>query len=414
MSRTSRLSSSSFALGVVALVAACAGDEPDAPATSTAPASTEAPPAATTAPTSTSPPACSGEACNPPTSSDVGPLKIRFLGVQGFLVEYGDQALLTSPLFTRPNGIQVTTGLPVTSDPALVAKNIPAATLANVHAVISGHAHYDHLLDTPAVMQRATNATLFSNLSTRNILAAWAPDRGAACAGTTAQTDTIARARVVAMDDPAKSKVDWTQCLDKKPAGAPTAGTWVDVPGANMRVLAVCSEHADQIGPIHYGEGDVTEEKCTPPKNMNDWKEGLTLGFLIDFVDPKSKKPVYRVYYEDAPAWQTKGQVPQSFLAEKPIDLALACVGSYQNVPGAPANTLGTMKPRFSIAGHWEDFLRGADDIQPIPLLDVAAWDRDALFAMPRAGEAKQMLRNGKSFGERVVRAQPNDTFEIR
>ena len=411
MNRT--LFSFSVSIGVVVLVAACGDDEPGAPAPS--PASTESPPVATTAPTGTTPPACSGDTCNPPASTEVGPLKVRFLGVQGFLVEYDNQALLTSPLFTRPNGIQVTTGLPVTSDPALVSKNIPSAALAHVHAVLSGHAHYDHLLDTPAVMQRAPNATLFSNLSTRNILAAWAPDRGAACAGTTAQTDPIARARVVAMDDPAKSVVDWTQCLDKKPVGAPTAGTWVDVPGANMRVLAVCSEHADQIGPIHYGEGDVTEEKCTPPKNMNDWKEGLTLGFLVDFVDPKSKKPVYRVYYEDAPAWQTKGQIPPSFLADKPIDLALACVGSYQNVPGAPANTLTTMKPRFSVAGHWEDFLRGTDEaIQPIPFLDVDAWDRDALLAMPRASESKQMLRNGKAFGDRVVRAQPNDTFEIR
>lgn len=395
----------------LATLFACAGSEADTP--EQAPPSD--PPAATTPPVATTPPPCTGAACDPPPASDpVGPLKIRFLGVQGFLVEHGNEALLTSPLFTRPNGIQVTTGLPVSSDPALVSKNIPSAALAHVHAVLSGHAHYDHLLDTPAVMQKAPSATLYSNLSTRNILAAWAPDRAASCAGTTAQTDTIARSRVVAMDDPLASAVDWTACLDKKPAGAPTTGKWLAVPGANMRVLAVCSEHADQIGPIHYGEGDVVDEQCTPPKNMNDWKEGLTLGFLVDFLDPKTKKPVFRVYYEDAPAGASKGQVPPAFLAEKRIDVALACVGSYANVPGAPANTLATMNPRFGVAGHWEDFLRAADQpIQNIPLLDVDTWDLRAKAAMPPAGEDLKMKRNGAPFAERAIRAQPGDAFEI-
>ncbi|MBS2017229.1 MAG: hypothetical protein JST00_30380 [Deltaproteobacteria bacterium] len=402
------------AFAALSIVAACAGEEAEAPATT--PVATTPPPSPTSAPTATPPAAgCTGAACDPPPPAPIGPLEVRFLGVQGFLVEVGDEALLTSPLFTRPNGLQVTTGLPVSSDPSLVAKNIPASSLARVRAVLSGHAHYDHLLDTPAVLQRAPSATLFSNVSTRNILAAWAPDRAAACSGTPAQASPIARSRIVAMDDAAKSRVDWHGCLDKKPASAPVDGTWVDVPGANMRVLAVCSEHADQIGPVHYGEGDVAEEKCTPPKNMNEWKEGLTLGFLVDFLEPKTRRPVYRVYYEDAPAWSDKGQVPAAILAEKRIDLALACVGSYQNVPGAPGNTLATMRPRFAIGGHWEDFLRALDQpIQPIPFLDTSDWDTKALAAMPRAGEEARMLRNDQPLAERVLRAQPNDTFEIR
>lgn len=402
---------SAFVLALAAL-SACAGSEAESPEPAPAPSD---PSVSTPPPATTTPPSCTGAACSPPPPPDpIEPLKIRFLGVQGFLVEYGNEALLTSPLFTRPNGVQVTTGLPVSSDPALVAKNIPSAALAHVHAVLSGHAHYDHLLDTPAVMQKAPNATLYSNLSTRNILAAWAPDRAASCAGTTAQTDTIARARVVAMDDPLKSAVDWHACLEKKPAGAPVDGTWRDVPGANMRVLAVCSEHPDQLGPIHYGEGDVTEEQCTPPSNMNEWKEGLTLGFLVDFLDPKTKKPIYRVYYEDAPAGAAKGQVPPSFLAEKRIDVALACVGSYQNAPGAPGNTLGVMNPRFGIGGHWEDFFQAADQpVQKIPFLDLDTWDQRAKQAMPPSGETLKMNRNGSAVADRVQRANPGDAFEI-
>lgn len=400
----------------LATLFACAGGETDhaPPPGDQAPppaATGTTPPPATTVPP---PPACTGDSCNPPPATPSG-LKVKFLGVQGFLIEYGGEALLTSPLFTRPNGLQVTTGLPVTSDPSLVSKNIPSVTLANVRAVLSGHAHYDHLLDTPAVLQKAPNATLFSNVSTRNILAAWAPDRAAKCNGTPAQADPIPRSRVIALDDPAKSAIDWHPCTEKKPAGAALDGSWVAVPGANMRVLAVCSEHPDQIGPMHYGEGDVTDEQCTPPKNMNEWKEGLTLGFLVDFLDPTTKKPVYRIYYEDAPAGTVKGQVPASFLAERRIDLALACVGSYQNVPNAPQNTLATMNPRFALGGHWDDFLQGADTkpTPVIPLLDVATWDSHASTAMPAGSEPKPMKRNGTVGSERVLRPEPGDTFEI-
>jgi len=343
------------------------------------------------------------------------PLRVRFLGVQGFLVEHRDQALLTAPLFTRPSMIAVTTGGAVTSDASLVTKNIPAATLPKIKVIVSGHAHYDHLLDTPAVMARAPAATLFSNRSTKNLLAAFAPDRKAACAATPAQADVVARSRVVALDDPAKSAVDYTGCPDQRPPGAPLDGTWVRVPGAPMRVLAVCSAHQDQFGPVHFAEGDVTDEACAPPTRMDQWKEGRTLGYLVDFLDPVSDAPIYRVYYEDSPAGSTVGQVPARWLTDKRVDLALLCVGTYDAVQGAPGNTLTSLAPRYALGGHWEDFFRAAGDPpQPIPFLDVAAWDTLARAALPAAGEPHALVRNAQPLSERVVRPQPGDSFELR
>lgn len=138
----------------------------------------------------------------------IPPLRIRFLGVDGFLVEAGDDAILSAPLFTRPSMIAASTGIPTTSDAALVASMLPALALANVRAAIAGHAHYDHLLDVPAVMSLAPNATLYSNVSARNLLAAFAPDRAPKCTGTPAAANPIARTRVVVVVDPAASTVD--------------------------------------------------------------------------------------------------------------------------------------------------------------------------------------------------------------
>lgn len=412
MSTSSR--GAAFALTAIASLLACASDGASAPPDTTAvpaPISTSSP-----APAPTVPSSCQGSACGPAPAADKVPsLRVRFLGVDGFLLEAGDEALLTAPLFTRPSMIEASTGLPVRSDAALVAKRLPSSATANVRAIISGHAHYDHLLDVPATMVLAPKATLYSNVSSRNLLAAFAPDRAAKCAGTAAQEKTIARSRIVAVDDPASSTVDYTNCPQQKPADAPLEGKWMTVPGAHLRVLAVCSEHPDQIGPIHYGAGDVTEEACTPPTNMNDWKEGHTLAFLVDFLDPTTNEPLYRIFYEDAPTDTPIGHVPAKFLAEKRVDLALMCVGTYDRVDGAsPANALAALTPRYALGGHWEDFF-GSADAPPvaIPFLDVPGWANKARAALPSSGEPHAMLHGGIASPDRASIPQPGDTYEI-
>jgi L-ascorbate metabolism protein UlaG (beta-lactamase superfamily) len=402
------------ALALVSLVSsliACAGGGEPTPLTEPG-----APAPTTTSSTPPPPPACSGSACNPPpvTEPVVDPLHVRFFGVDGFLLERGNEAVMTVPLFTRPTMIEASTGIPVTSDAALVASSLPTAKLPNVVALVSGHAHYDHLLDAPAVMTLAPNATLYTNRSGRNLLAAWAPDRTSVCADKPAQAKTIARSRVVAVDDTAASTVDYTSCPDKKPAGAPLDGKWMQVPGAHVRVLAICSEHPAQIGPIHYGEGDVVDEKCTPETNMNEWKEGETVALLIDFLDPKTDQPLYRVFYEDAPTNTPIGHVPTKFLAEKRVDLALMCVGTYDKVDDAsPRIALDALAPRYAIGGHWEDFFVKADQpIKPIIFLDVAAWATKARAALPPETELP-LIHNTKAATYRAALPQPGDTFDI-
>jgi len=392
------------------VLAACgtSGDSPAPVAESDAP-----PPGASSSTSNDAPPATTAPAPTPAPAADPT-LHIKFLGVQGFLVEYGNDAVLSAPLYTRPSMIEVTAGF-VESDANGVDAHLTKSDLKNVRAVIAGHAHYDHLLDAPVVLDRASGATLYSNISARNILAAFAPDRAAKCAGASAPPFTIARSRVVAMDDPAASVVDYTNCPTKKPEGAPTDGKWVSVPNSNVRVLAVCSEHPAQIGPYHYGEGDVTEEKCTAPDRMDDWKEGLTLAFLVDFLDPTTKQPVFRFFYQDAPSNGAIGHVPASFLAAKRVDAALLCIGSSNNVANEPAGDIDAIGARYVIGGHWEDFFRSADDPpQPITFLDVGGWAKTARDAVAKtAPEPKDLMRNGQNSMTRALAADPNDTFEI-
>ena len=401
---------STLSLAALSCLLACGTDSPRvAEAPPAAPASTSASPARCGAP---------GVACDePPAPPPAAPptLHVRSLGVGGFLLEHGTDAVLTAPLFTRPSMIEASTGLPVSSNRALVAARLPASSLANVRAILSGHAHYDHLLDVPAVMSLAPQATLYANRSARNLLAAFAPDRAAKCAGEPADPSPLARSRVIAVDDAAASPVDYTNCPEKRPSGAPLEGTWIRVPGSHVRVLAVCSDHPPQIGPVHYGEGDVEEEACTPPTNMNEWKEGHTVAFLVDFLDAKTDAPVYRVFYQDAPADAPVGHVPEAFLAGKRVDLALMCVGTYDHVDEAsPAKALAALLPRYALGSHWEDFFGALDaPPQPIPFLDVQAWGTKARAALPDADEPRSMFRNGAPVTYRTALPQPGDTFDL-
>lgn len=330
------------------------------------------------------------------------------------MLEYRGDAVLSAPLFTRPSMFEVTAGL-VDSDALGVDKHLPASSLTNLRAVLSGHAHYDHLLDVPTVLDRAPNATLYGNRSARNLLASFAPDRAATCTGPKKAPYSIARSRVVALDDAASSVVDYRACPSLKPEGAPLEGKWVSVPGSHVRLLAMCSTHPDQVGPYHFAEGHVDEEQCNPPQRMGAWKEGTTLSFLVDFLDPKTNEPLYRVYYQDSPTDVPTGLPPDIVLAGKRVDLALLCVGASNDTVDAPAPTVAALAPRYVIGGHWEDFFKSADDTpSPISFLDVPEWSQRARTAVSLLGpEPKELVRNTKATTTRALVADPNDVFEI-
>jgi L-ascorbate metabolism protein UlaG (beta-lactamase superfamily) len=378
----------------------------DAPTTGSSPTSETSPPSTTPAPASSA----TGESAPPAPPG----LKVKFLGVAGFMLEYGGDAVLSAPLFTRPSMFEVTAGF-VDSDPLGVDKHLPASSLTNLRAVISGHAHYDHLLDVPTVLDRAKTATLYGNRSAKNLLAAFAPDRAAKCTGAKKAPYDIARSRVVALDDTGSSVVDYRACPALKPEGAPLEGKWVSVPGSHVRLLAMCSTHPDQVGPYHYAEGHVDEEQCNPPQRMDAWKEGNTLSFLVDFLDPATNEPVFRAYYQDAPTDLPTGLPPDVVLAGKRVDVALLCVGSSDSTEEAPAPTVTALTPRYVIGGHWEDFFQPAEETpSPIAFLDVPAWSKRARAALSLiTPEPKELVRNGKGTTTRALIADPMDAFEI-
>jgi hypothetical protein len=339
-----------------------------------------------------------------PPDPEPAALEVHAFGVQGFAVTYGNDTILTAPLFTRQSMFDVALNVPLPADTAAIDAGLIGIDLDKVRGVISGHAHYDHFMDVPRILERAPNAVAYTNLSGRNMLAALAPDRPAGCSNTPAAP--LARSRVVALDDTFASKVDWTNCASRKPQGVPLAGSWVAVPGSNVRVMAFCSMHPDQIGPFHFGEGSVDTELCDLPPNAAGWLEGTTLSFLIDFLDADGA-PVHRVFYQDAPTDAPIGQVPASIISERAVDLALLCVGSNDAVENEPTAIIENIKPRFILSGHWEDFFADTGgNPTPIPFLDLDTYVQRAEAGVPGAPDAEFVV-DGLPSRSRHVLAVP-------
>lgn len=338
------------------------------------------------------------------------PLEIQGLGVMGFTLSWHGEAVMTAPLYTRQSAVEVTLNLPLPADTAAIDQNLAQSgvPLDEVRAIVSGHAHYDHFIDVPHILTLAPNAKAYTNLTGRHVLAALAPDRPT-CTNEP-QSPTIDRSRVIAMDDPLASYTDYTNCPDQRPDGAPMQGQWLQV-SDHIRLQAFCSMHPAQVaGVYHFGAGSIDTDQCTLPAAASGWLEGQTLAFVIDFLDDAGK-PVYRVYYQDAPTNAPLGQVPAAILAEKPVDVALLCVGTYDAVTNEPADILANLQPRFALSGHWEDFFSPVGSTDPIPLLDVPTYVSRAEAAMTGPGDG--LTVDGQPAPGRHVLVQPGSHFTV-
>ena len=335
----------------------------------------------------------------------VEPLTIRSLGVQGFILARGHDLVMTAPLYSRQSELEVTLNIPIEPDTAAIDSHLQGVALDELRAVVSGHAHYDHLIDVPHILAAAPGATLYTNLTGRHILAALAPDRDASCTSAPA-SPMLDRSRVIAMDDPYDNHVDYTNCPAQIPAGSSGAATWLQV-NQHIRMMAFCSQHPAQVaGVYHFGAGSIDTDQCDVPSAASGWLEGQTLAFVIDFLDDLGK-PAFRVYYQDAPTSSPIGHVPDAILAQKPVDVALLCVGSYDYVDNQPGDIIANLQPRFALSGHWEDFFQPVDSPpQPIPLMDLNTYVTRAEAALPPPGDAPLVI-DGMASSQRHVLVNP-------
>jgi L-ascorbate metabolism protein UlaG (beta-lactamase superfamily) len=251
-------------------------------------------------------------------------LMLQYLGAGGFLLRWRGHAIMTGPFYSNPGFLRVGLGFPIAPDADVIERHLP--DVSDVEAILVGHAHYDHLMDTVYVAEhRAPRATVYGSNTVKNLLAG-------------------RRIPVVSLEPDAGDDA--------------TEGVWHDVAGGAIRVMALRSEHAPHFGPIKLFGGAVDEPQSSLPCNAYGWKEGQTLAYVVDFLDA-DRSVALRLHYQDSASTPRLGFPPPSVDG---VDVTLLCAASFANVDGYPEELLARVHPRAVVLAHWEDFFRDADD----------------------------------------------------
>lgn len=262
-------------------------------------------------------------------------VRMVYLGGGGWIMEYGDEVVLSGPLFTNPGFVR--TGLlPIRSDTAEVNRHMSVYDslydVSRASVIVVGHAHYDHLMDVPHVARRfAPNARIVGNRTTVNILGTWS--------GVGDRVDVV----------------------DEGAGDQRTVGTWLRY-GRRVRIMALRSHHAPHFDGYTLYRGTRDEPLTEEPSWATDWVEGRTFAFLIDFMSAARPDSVaFRIYYQDAVAPPPAGFAPDELIAQRPVDAAILVPATFDQVDWHPEAFVENLRPRWVLLGHWEDFFRDYD-----------------------------------------------------
>lgn len=261
---------------------------------------------------------------------------IQYLGSGGYLVTRGTDVALFAPVYSNPTAPEVFLGHEFRTEARLVDSLLPSEA-DKAQAIIVGHSHYDHLLDTPWIAtHRAKSANIYGSSTMKHLLASIRPEL---------KKRTPAN-KIVALDKEADAK------------------EWVPIPYSRMRLLAIPSEHADQfrigifglVWPLHAFRGEVTEDAPALPRKAAEWPEGRTFAYLLDFLD-EGGRTEFRVYFQDSGTHVGVGFGPAPDDPDyRKVDVALICgSGDFKGLDH-PKGIVTHLQPRHVIVGHWEDF----------------------------------------------------------
>ncbi|NIR40505.1 MAG: hypothetical protein GWN07_32235, partial [Actinobacteria bacterium] len=213
-----------------------------------------------------------------PPGSDA--LRLVYLGTGGWIIERGDDQILAAPLFSNPGLLR--TGLwKISADTVEIDRWMSGYDVADASVILSGHAHYDHLMDVPRVAKRhAPRARILGSRTVANTLGSWA--------GLQDRIDTVERDMLGDQE---------------------TVGRWLRY--GDVRIMPLRSAHAAHFDGVALYHGTRERPLEEEPRYATEWLDGPTLAFLVDFLDDDGAV-AFRVYYQDAVVAPPYGQAPDA------------------------------------------------------------------------------------------------------
>jgi L-ascorbate metabolism protein UlaG (beta-lactamase superfamily) len=226
-------------------------------------------------------------------------LRVTYLGVNGYRFETADHVLLVDPYFTRIGFWSVELQHPIASQKQRVDEGFSHID-APADAILVTHAHFDHLLDVPDLMER-TGARFFSGPTAVNLVRSLG--------------------------------VDGKNCETVKPGNEYAIGPWT---------IHVLRATHDRLGSSIPFPGTVDMPAAAPIK-ARDWKVGEPLAFVIEGAGQ-------RIYVDSG---GTPGNLPE--IGTGKIDLAILGV-ALPDSRRRYADIVRQLQPRYILPSHQDDF----------------------------------------------------------
>jgi hypothetical protein len=273
-------------------------------------------------------------------------VETTYLGCGGVLLNFNGEAIVIDPFFSNQRTGKIGRSLFMGKEGSRILrpdrKMIKAGVSAmeagegksfKLHAIISAHSHYDHLMDIPAVFAHYKGQPKL--LLTRS--------------GLNIVHQAIDTSKVILLENHQSSSEAVSPPIELKTA----AGV--------IRVYPVLADHNPHFRNIKFFSGSQEKpvfELSSPyaPSKANLWLEGNTFSFLIDYVNDKGDIQ-FRTFVQSSSCNPPSG-IPPAPLLSRPVDLACLGVVSYKFSPGYPCDLLKALNPRQVLWIHWEDFFR--------------------------------------------------------
>lgn len=265
-----------------------------------------------------------------PTPSETPPegdsyLEIQYFSVGCFKLKYGESALLTDPFWTHLPALKVMFGK-VLPDSAQIEPYLPP--LDDIDGVLVCHAHYDHVLGLPYISPRLPfNAPVIGSKTMRHTLAPFHLPQ------------PIVEANPVM-------------------ATPNAAGQFIPLDEGRIRVLPVKAGHPNHLLFIHLWNQELTEDRKDIPTRGRHYQEGVTLGFLIDFLSPDGQNIEKRVFFQSSSTPYPAGFFPREILKEKSVDVALLGRDFFEMELNGERNAMPWIGAETVILCHWENFFK--------------------------------------------------------
>jgi len=237
-------------------------------------------------------------------------VEFTYLGTAGFVIKSAARTLVLDPYVSRPN-IRTTLTKELIPNAPLIRRLIPHAD-----DVLVGHAHYDHVLDSPTLCQQTGARLIGSRAVTMVGRAAGLPEH---------------------------------QLVETSGHEDIASGSWT--------IRGLPSIHGKVFGRIPL-PGDITEPPAWPPR-MRDLKHGLVLNWVVNTGN-------LRIMHIDSADF-----IPEELKGIQ-VDVLCLCAIGRQYRPNYVKEVVALVKPRWIIPCHWDTMMTPIED-EPdlIPTVDL-------------------------------------------